>query len=410
MTNLGICYAQPFWFDGETYTTNNTSIVFPLHFGRDYFDQIHLFVPFRETTDDAGPLALNLGTDESLVPGLDPERVSVHPLPFRSRTREWYSASALGDIVTAARTLHRGLTDCDLVWMPAPPHVPTILCYGLCQQKRIPSFLYVRSDQEREIEVQEFSGLISLKQQLGGWVLPLIERHIVEHVPTIVAGPGLYDKHEPHAQSLHTIRAVHLSEQHLLDDPVTEAPSTVRLLYVGRLVPVKGVNHLVTAVEDAVEEGCDVLLDIVGTGKEERALREQVATTSVSSRVSFHGFVPFGPELFELYRQADAFVLLSYSEGFPNVLLESMANGTPVITTNVGGIDEVIVDGETGLLVDPGNTDALTDAIIRLATDDELYSRLVHAGLDTAHQYTVEQQEQKLVDVLKKEFPDVTLE
>jgi glycosyltransferase involved in cell wall biosynthesis len=179
---------------------------------------------------------------------------------------------------------------------------------------------------------------------------------------------------------------------------------------VDRLVPVKGVNHLVTAVEDAVEEGCDVLLDIVGTGKEERALREQVATTSVSSRVSFHGFVPFGPELFELYRQADAFVLFSYSEGFPNVLLESMANGTPVITTNVGGIDEVIVDGETGLLVDPGNIDALTDAIIRLAADDELCSRLVHAGLDTAHQYTVEQQEQKLVDVLKKEFPDVTLE
>lgn len=409
MTDLGICYAQPFWYDGETYTTNNTSIIFPLHVGRDHFDQIHLFVPYRETTDDRGPLALHLGTDDSLIPGLNPDRITIHPLPFKSSTREWYSAYAAADIVTATQQLRHNLPDCNLVWMPAPPHIPTMLCYILCRWYDIPLFLYIRSDQKREIDIQDFPGLLSLKQQFGGRLLPSIERHMVKHIPTIVTGPALYEKYESHAKSIYTIRSIHLSDRDVLENPGTEWSVPFRILYVGRLVPVKGVDRLVDAIETLVNRGYDVTLDIVGTGKEETALREQVESSSITDRVSFLGFVPFGPDLFKRYRRSDVFVLPSYSEGFPNVLLESMANGTPVITTNVGGIEEVIVNEDNGLLIPSGDTDAIVNAVVQLMADKTLYSDLVQSGIETVHQYTVENQEKKIIKALRTEFPNVLL-
>jgi glycosyltransferase involved in cell wall biosynthesis len=69
---------------------------------------------------------------------------------------------------------------------------------------------------------------------------------------------------------------------------------------------------------------------------------------------------------------ADVLVLPSYGEGLPNVVVEAMACQRPVIATKVGGIPEAVVDGKSGMLVDPGNTIALAEAMMRLAEDDKL--------------------------------------
>lgn len=407
MPDLGVCYAQPFWYDGETHTTNDTSIIFPLSVGRDHFDDIHLFVPLERTDGEGGPLALGLGTEASLVPGLDPDRVIFHPLPFYTRTRDWYRVGALPEALATVQVLRAGLPACDLVWMPGPPHVPTMICYALCRRLNLDAFLYLRSDQEREIEAQNFSGYLSAKRWLGAQILPRIERHIVEHVPTVVAGPSLREKYNDITTSIHTVRSIHLSERHLIEtpEPAIERNAGTGILYVGRLVPVKGVSDLIDAVECLVARGTDVSLDVVGTGKQERELRRLAEESTAGDRITFHGFVPFGPALFEQYRAADAFVLPSYSEGFPNVVLEAMAQGTPVITTDAGGIDQLIADGENGLVVPSRDPAAIASAIETLADEPATRARLIRNGLRTAEEYTVERQESKLREILASEFP-----
>lgn len=402
--DLGICYTQPFWFDGESYTTTDTSIVLPMHVGRDEFDQIRLMVPFKRSDTERGPLALNLGTDTSLIPGLDPNRITVHPLPFVEHAREWYSFGALPDIRAAAQAIREGVTHCDFVWLPAPPHVPTMLCYWYCRRSNVSALLYIRSDQAAEIAAQEFESLLSLKQWLGGRLLPRIERQMVHSLPTVVAGPELAQKYGDTACRLDTIRAIHLPASAVLDDPepAIEANKASRLLYVGRLVPIKGLDDLVEAVARLRDRGYDVTLDIIGDGKSRPDIEHTVTAAGLDDVVTFHGFVPFGPKLFKMYQNSDVFVLPSYSEGFPNVILEALANGVPVVTTRVGGIDSIVEDGRNGVLIPAGEPDAIVTAIDRL-NDKKLRGTLIRNGIKTARNYTVETQKAKLIEIVREE-------
>ena len=81
---------------------------------------------------------------------------------------------------------------------------------------------------------------------------------------------------------------------------------------------------------------------------------------NVSESVRFMGYVHHGPDLFELYRQTDIFLLPSFHEGIPNAILEAMAHSMPIVTTNVGGLSSVITDGVEGILISAGNLDAVT--------------------------------------------------
>src|SRR5256885_11088321 len=100
--------------------------------------------------------------------------------------------------------------------------------------------------------------------------------------------------------------------------------------------------------------------------------------TETIDRLGNRGDVP------DLLGSADVFVLSSRSEAFPVSILEAMAAGLPVVATNVGGVAKSVVDGETGLLVPPGDSGALAAALDRLLTDDALRLRLGAAGRERA--------------------------
>jgi glycosyltransferase involved in cell wall biosynthesis len=91
-----------------------------------------------------------------------------------------------------------------------------------------------------------------------------------------------------------------------------------------------------------------------------------------------------------LFRAADASLLSSSWENFPHTVVESLAVGTPVIATAVGGVPEVVHEGENGLLVRPGDPDALTGALTRFFADDELRRKLAGAAAPSVAAYTEE--------------------
>ena len=143
------------------------------------------------------------------------------------------------------------------------------------------------------------------------------------------------------------------------------APAAIRLLTVSRIDPRKGLRVLPAAVAELVKNGHDVTLDVIGPtigliGDDERdAIRAEAARLGVADRVSLAGPVPLD-RLMTLYRDYDVFVLPTRpGEGIPRVLMEAMANGTPVVTTNVSGIGSLVTHGQNGLLIDEPSASAV---------------------------------------------------
>jgi glycosyltransferase involved in cell wall biosynthesis len=135
------------------------------------------------------------------------------------------------------------------------------------------------------------------------------------------------------------------------------------LLWVGRMVPVKGLDVLLQASALLRETDQTFQLYLVGDGPCRPALQAQATNLGLSGVVRFVGTVPH-KQLPDWYRAANLFVLASHSEGVPNVLLESLACGTPFVATNVGGIPE-IDGGCSSELVPPKNPVLLTEAMGR---------------------------------------------
>ncbi len=141
-------------------------------------------------------------------------------------------------------------------------------------------------------------------------------------------------------------------------DDVVQPGGHIQLVAAGRLVPQKGFDLLLDALGRTPDR---YHLTIFGDGPEREALARHASDLGLSARVRF---VPYTPNPYPHMSRADAVVLSSLHEGFPNVLLEAGACGTPALAFRCpGGIDEILIEGETGFLVDPGDVDGLAGAI-----------------------------------------------
>ena len=153
------------------------------------------------------------------------------------------------------------------------------------------------------------------------------------------------------------------------------ATATVEVVSVGRLAEPKDFSTLIDAVAQ-LEPGT-VRLRVLGDGPLRTMLEARIAERGASAAVELVGEVS---DVRPYLASSDIFVLSSRSEGLPLSVLEAMAASLPVVATAVGGLNELVLDEETGLLVDAGNASGLASALARLAGDPELRARLGDAG------------------------------
>jgi glycosyltransferase involved in cell wall biosynthesis len=148
---------------------------------------------------------------------------------------------------------------------------------------------------------------------------------------------------------------------------------SVHILFLGRIEERKGVPHLVRALSRMREmEGWHAT--IAGDGAVEN-LREQISDLGLSARVAVPGWL--GPdETAQLMAAGDILTLPSLSENLPMSIIEAMASGLAVVATPVGAVEDIVTDGETGLLVPPANDGALSEALAKLVQDKDLRQRL----------------------------------
>lgn len=154
-----------------------------------------------------------------------------------------------------------------------------------------------------------------------------------------------------------------------------------RLLCVGRLAPAKGQAVLLDAVAQLQSQNIPVGLTLVGMGPDAESLKAYAGQLGIAGLVDFTGAVD-QDHILAFYQNADIFVLPSFAEGLPVVLMEAMAMAIPCITTAITGVPELIQNGEDGLLVAASDCAGLTAAIKQLANDPDLRRRLGQAGRD----------------------------
>ena len=164
-------------------------------------------------------------------------------------------------------------------------------------------------------------------------------------------------------------------EARLRLDLPSEGPVIVCL---ANFTPTKGQRVVVDAMPALVAQFPGIRAVLAGDGPELRAVRERADSLGLDGRVSFPGSFT---EPWDLLRAADVFVLASDMEGVPLVILEAMSQGVPVVATDVGGIPDAVIDGETGFLIAPRDAGAVTNAVARILGAPLLAQRMRQAAL-----------------------------
>ncbi|WP_226536271.1 glycosyltransferase [Fictibacillus halophilus] len=215
-------------------------------------------------------------------------------------------------------------------------------------------------------------------------------KHLESAYGCIYVSKTLKERYTPKKE----IKQVVISDLRLPDNFIKKArkwnsvSEPFKLINVGNLSAYKDQMTLVKAFSELVSNNTKKLeLHIVGKGPLEGMLKSEVEKLGIRDKVIFHGFVPWGEELFSLYDSADLFVLSSLTEGMPRVVLEALARGLPVVSTEVSGSIEVL---PKECLVPVGNYKKLSVAIEKLIDSPEMLNQLSLTGVELMQDYREE--------------------
>lgn len=296
---------------------------------------------------------------------------------------------------------------CDAILVRAPsPLAP----FFYTQYKKITKIAYLMvGDYIDGIKNQNFGfakqSIINIFTYYNEW----LQNMAVKNCLTMVNSRKLFNKYSEKAKEVYEVRTTTLSNDsfNLKDDTCND--DFINLIFVGTLNREKGVFELLSVANRLINEGGKVKLNFVG--KEylkdkpvENELRRIIKEKEIESNIIFHGYKIAGAELMETYKIGDIYVLPSYHEGFPRTIWEAMASSLPVVSTTVGSIPFFLRNGEDALLVEPKDTDALYDAVVRIIDDGELRRKLISNGFKLAKTNTQEVQTKRIVDIIKTEL------
>ncbi len=378
---MAVLLDQPFWFDGANYSTNAPFINFVLSF-RQRTDALLLFCPLKPSRKERGRFDVSIKD----------ERVRIIPVPFYRTTFELYKKLPFIWRGTA-RCLKREMRKFDVAWIVGG-QVLAGLAGRFLKKKGKKTFFYYRSNLVEEVRSHGYAGV---RGSLMTGVSVMIQRFSLRTARdevVFVVGDELKRIFKKNGcRSVHKVYPSVVSGRDVIRRRIVRDSVELSFLAVGRLTPEKGLEDLVRAAQLLVRSGFHRFkFRLAGDGKEKARLQRMVAEACLCRHFEFAGFILPGERLLSAYDSADALVLPSRTEGIPKVLYEAMARGLPVVASNVGGVPEIVERCVNGLLVPPGDPEALAEAVRILCEDRALRERLGKKGLETAKKFTMERQ------------------
>jgi glycosyltransferase involved in cell wall biosynthesis len=343
-----LCYIAnyPAARHGDAYYTAPFAIRLLRH-PSDLFPEVHFVLP-----QSAAPETIDAASEGRLDDW--PEKsVTLMPAPVNRLWRWLRQWPVLWKSIAAA----------DLVCTLIPDEIGFFTTL-ICKLQRKPLLLQVIGNWG---EAVEFSRPRDAARDLLVRLADFMERFSVRAASLVFTqGSALFEKcmrFNPRATSSAIVTST-ISDEHFYLRSVAPMHVPVRLLSVSRLERGKGIHILLEAMRELAARGVSAALCCVGSGPERESLESNVEQDNLA--VHFAGHVPFGARLQALYRDADIFVLPTFHEGLPYVILEAMAQSVPIVSTTVGGIPHVLQNGADAILVAPGDVRALAAAIEHL--------------------------------------------
>lgn len=276
--------------------------------------------------------------------------------------------------------------DCDLLLVRAPtPLAPSLFKYF--HNKCPISFLLVG-----DYSKLPCSGY-SLRHVFLSCYEYRMNHHILPKANLLVNSRALYEKYKKISKVVYEVRTTTITEKDFYYRDDTCQSDVIHLLYVGRYDWQKGFAELFEAVAK-LRQTINIKLHMVGwddsTNQSIRKdMEKRIKAIGISDNVILEGKKSLGAELNSMYRMSDIFVLPSYSEGMPRCIWEAMANGLPVIATNVGGIPFNIHKDEEALLIHTHDSDAIVIAVKKLINDSMLRKKFIQNGYKKAKEATL---------------------
>lgn len=211
----------------------------------------------------------------------------------------------------------------------------------------------------------------------GGVARALVRRGMALAGATVVLSPGLARQLSPMFPGQPLVPVANVVDLDRFQPGPPRAEGPFRVLCVGRVSREKGTWDLLR-VASRVCAAMDAEFRLCGIGEtaeEEAALQAEAARLGLAGKVRFLG-IRLGEDLIAEYQRADAFFLPTYAEIFPTVVLEALASGLPVVTTDVPVIPEMFTEGVEGFRLSPGDVDGMSATLLRLGGDPALRARM----------------------------------
>jgi glycosyltransferase involved in cell wall biosynthesis len=171
----------------------------------------------------------------------------------------------------------------------------------------------------------------------------------------------------------------------------------IKLVFIGSVIKTKGIFELIDAIALLKKQNCTINLNLLGAGAQMKDLEERITQLGVADSVNLVGPIPHD-SLMSFIHDSDALILPSYREGVPNVVMESLSTGTPVIVTKVGGIPEVVQENTNGVFINALSGEGVKEAILK-AKNTEWQSDAIRASISHLTWANTAQHIQSLLEI-----------
>jgi glycosyltransferase involved in cell wall biosynthesis len=381
---LGIYADMLYWSDGQVISTDQAFVEFLLNLPP-RVDELVLFGRLSNVPRRA-PYAVS--------------RPSVRFVPLPHYPSARHVRRLARTMRRSARILASEADNLDALWTFGPH--PLALAFAVIAKRQGNAvFLGVRQDFPRYI-ASRLPDKRWLAVLPAAFALELTFRLAARRLPSIVVGDHLARRYRGGQPVLASVFSLIREAQIVTTSEIERQPwpSEIRILSVGRLEPEKNPLLLVRALANLRARDRRWRLIIVGTGSLEARIATRARDLDVDDALELVGYVPNGKALYDLYRASDVFLHTALTEGLPQVLLEALAVGLPVVATDVGGVGAALGEGERGLLIPARDPEAAAAALEQLAQNPELRIRLAKAGVDYARRHTLEVELDRIADFI----------
>jgi glycosyltransferase involved in cell wall biosynthesis len=323
-----------------------------------------------------------------------PAELELVPVPHYVTLAD--PVAALRSLSGSLRTMWHALDQLDLLWVLGPyPHAIALALLGRVRGRSV--VLGVRQDWPSYVRMRHpHSRRMHKAADLMEWMW----RSLARRLPAVAVGPELRQRYG-HAPAVLELSVSLVPGAAVLQSvPPRDYGGELRVLSVGRLDEEKNPLLLADVLAALRRRDPRWRLLVAGEGPLAPELARRLEALGVGDHAELLGYVPMGPDLLGLYRTSHVLLHVSWTEGFPQVLIEAFASGLPVVATAVGGVAEGV--GTAAVLIEPGDSTAATRALERIAEDAPLREQVTAEGLRRAAGLTLEAQVDRLASFLRE--------